>query len=59
MAKSDVFDREKWHSIAAAQRWFVWLNPSLGDRQPVALILRRRTRARLDAIANERTGSFA
>ncbi|WP_046301537.1 antitoxin Xre/MbcA/ParS toxin-binding domain-containing protein [Mycobacterium sp. UM_Kg27] len=47
------------HSIANAQRWLVGLNPNLGDRRPVDLIRRRQTRAVLDAIANERAGSFA
>lgn len=47
------------HSIETAQRWLVGLNPNLGDRRPVDLIRRRRTRAVLDAIASEVAGSFA
>ncbi|MCV7383140.1 DUF2384 domain-containing protein [Mycolicibacter longobardus] len=47
------------HSIENAQRWLVGLNPNLGDRRPVDLIHRRRTREVLDAIANERAGGFA
>jgi uncharacterized protein (DUF2384 family) len=47
------------HSIETAQRWLVGLNPNLGDRRPVDLIRRLRTREVLDAIANERAGSFA
>lgn len=47
------------HSIENAQRWLVGLNPDLGDRRPADLIRRRRTREVLDAIANERAGSFA
>ncbi|MEB3020031.1 antitoxin Xre/MbcA/ParS toxin-binding domain-containing protein [[Mycobacterium] crassicus] len=47
------------YSSETAQRWLVGLNPNLGDRRPVDLIRRRRTRAVLDAIANERAGSFA
>lgn len=47
------------HSSETAQRWLVGLNPNLGDRRPVDLIRRRRTREVLDAIANELAGSFA
>jgi uncharacterized protein (DUF2384 family) len=47
------------YSIETARRWLVGLNPYLGDRRPVDLIRRRRTREVLDAIANERAGSFA
>lgn len=47
------------YPVENAQRWLVGLNPNLGDRRPVDLIRRRRTREVLDAIANERAGSFA
>lgn len=47
------------YPVENAQRWLVGLNPNLGDRRPVDLIRRRRTRAVLDAIGNERAGSFA
>lgn len=47
------------YSVETAQRWLVGLNPNLGDRRPVDLIRRRRTSEVLDAIANERAGSFA
>ena len=43
----------------AAERWLVGMNPSLGGRRPVDLIRRGQAREVLDAIANERAGSFA
>lgn len=46
------------HPVETAQRWLGGLNPNLSDRRPVDLIRRRRTREVLDAIANERAGSF-
>lgn len=47
------------YPIEAAQRWLLGMNPSLGDRRPVDLIRRGQTREVLDAIVNERAGSFA
>jgi uncharacterized protein (DUF2384 family) len=47
------------YSADAAERWLVGMNPSLGDRRPVDLIRRGQARELLDAIANERAGSFA
>jgi uncharacterized protein (DUF2384 family) len=47
------------YSAGAAERWLVGMNPSLGDRRPVDLIRRGQAREVLDAIANERAGSFA
>jgi Protein of unknown function (DUF2384) len=43
----------------AGERWLVGMNPSLGGRRPVDLIRRGQAREVLDAIANERAGSFA
>ncbi|WP_157139241.1 antitoxin Xre/MbcA/ParS toxin-binding domain-containing protein [Mycobacterium xenopi] len=42
----------------AAERWLVGMNPSLGGRRPVDLIRRGRAHEVLEAIANERAGSF-
>lgn len=47
------------YSGAAAERWLVGMNPSLGGRRPIDLIRRDQTREVLDAIANEHAGSFA
>ena len=47
------------YSVEAAERWLVGMNPSLGDRRPLDLIRRGQAREILDAIANERAGSFA
>ncbi len=47
------------YSTEAAERWLVGMNPSLGDRRPLDLIRRGQAREVLDAIANERAGSFA
>ena len=47
------------YTAEAAERWLVGMNPSLGGRRPVDLIRRGQTREVLDAIANERAGSFA
>src|SRR3954468_157336 len=42
-----------------AELWLVGLNPHLGDRRPIDLIRRGRSRELIDAIAAERAGSFA
>jgi uncharacterized protein (DUF2384 family) len=47
------------YSAEVAERWLVGMNPNLGDRRPVDLIRRGQARQLLDAIANERAGSFA
>jgi uncharacterized protein (DUF2384 family) len=47
------------YTVEAAERWLGGMNPSLGGRRPVDLIRRGQTRDVLDAIANERAGSFA
>ena len=47
------------YSVEAAERWLVGMHPSLGDRRPLDLIRRGQAREILDAIANERAGSFA
>jgi uncharacterized protein (DUF2384 family) len=47
------------YSSEAAERWLVGLNPHLGDRRPIDLIRRGRSRELIDAIAAERAGSFA
>jgi uncharacterized protein (DUF2384 family) len=47
------------YSPAAAARWLEGLNPHLGDRRPIDLIRRGRARELIDAMAQERAGSFA
>ena len=47
------------YSSEAAERWLVGLNPHLGDRRPIDLIRRGRSRELIEAIAAERAGSFA
>jgi uncharacterized protein (DUF2384 family) len=47
------------YSAEVAERWLVGMNPSLGGRRPVDLIRRGQAQGLLDAIANERAGSFA
>lgn len=42
----------------AAERWLFGANPSLQGRRPLDLIRRGCSREVLDAIANERAGSF-
>jgi uncharacterized protein (DUF2384 family) len=43
----------------AAEDWLLGINPHLGDRRPVDLVRRGRTRELLDAIEAERAGSYA
>ena len=47
------------YSPEAAEDWLLGVNPHLGDRRPVDLIRRGRTRELLDAIEAERAGSYA
>ena len=47
------------YSAEVAERWLVGMNPSLAGRRPVDLIRRGQVGEVLDAIANERAGSFA
>jgi uncharacterized protein (DUF2384 family) len=44
---------------SAAEQWLLGLNPHLGDRRPIDLIRAGRARDVLDALASERSGSFA
>ena len=43
----------------AARRWLEGVNPHLGDRRPIDLVRRGRTRDVLDAVDAERSGAFA
>lgn len=43
----------------AAELWLHGVNPHLGNRRPLDLVRAGRTRELLDAIAQERAGSFA
>jgi uncharacterized protein (DUF2384 family) len=43
----------------AAEQWLHGLNPNLGDRRPIDFVRAGRSRELLDAIAQERAGSFA
>jgi uncharacterized protein (DUF2384 family) len=47
------------YSARAAALWLVGLNPHLGDRRPIDVIRHGRAREVLDAISQERAGSFA
>ncbi len=47
------------YSPRAASLWLVGLNPHLGDRRPIDMIRRGRTQELLDAISQERAGSYA
>jgi uncharacterized protein (DUF2384 family) len=47
------------YSPETAQLWLVGFNPHLGGRRPVDLVRAGRSRELLDAIAQERAGSFA
>jgi hypothetical protein len=42
-----------------AQRWLIGLNPHLGFQRPIDLVRIGRKQEVLDAIAQERAGSFA
>jgi transcriptional regulator with XRE-family HTH domain len=47
------------YSAEVAERWLRGVNPHLGGRRPIDLIHAGRSRELLDAIAQERAGSFA
>jgi uncharacterized protein (DUF2384 family) len=47
------------YSAEAAQRWLSGVNPHLRGRRPIDLIRAGRTSELLEAIAQERVGSFA
>jgi uncharacterized protein (DUF2384 family) len=47
------------YSPDVAELWLVGLNPHLGDRRPIDLVRAGRSRELLDALAQERAGSFA
>jgi uncharacterized protein (DUF2384 family) len=47
------------YSAETAERWLDGVNPHLGGRRPIDLIRAGRARDLLDAIAQERAGSFA
>lgn len=47
------------YSPDTAEAWLHGLNPHLGARRPIDLIRAGRARELLDAIAQERAGSFA
>lgn len=47
------------YSSDIAQLWLTGLNPYLGGRRPIDLVRSGRARELLDAIAQERAGSFA
>jgi transcriptional regulator with XRE-family HTH domain len=47
------------YSPRAASLWLVGLNPHLGDRRPIDMIRHGRTQELLDAISQERAGSYA
>lgn len=47
------------YSPEVAELWLLGLNPHLADRRPIDLIRGGRSRELLDALAQERAGSFA
>jgi uncharacterized protein (DUF2384 family) len=47
------------YSPDTAESWLVGLNPYLGARRPIDLVRAGRAHELLDAIAQERAGSFA
>ncbi len=47
------------YSAETAERWLDGVNPHLGGRRPIDLVRAGRARELLDAIAQERAGSFA
>jgi uncharacterized protein (DUF2384 family) len=47
------------HPPEAAELWLLGVNPHLAGRRPIDLVRAGRSRELLDAIAQERAGSFA
>jgi uncharacterized protein (DUF2384 family) len=47
------------YSPDVAELWLLGLNPHLADRRPIDLVRAGRSRELLDALAQERAGSFA
>lgn len=47
------------YSPEVAELWLLGLNPHLADRRPIDLVRAGRSRELLDALAQERAGSFA
>jgi uncharacterized protein (DUF2384 family) len=47
------------YSAEAAELWLLGVNPHLAERRPIDLVRMGRSRELLDAIAQERAGSFA
>jgi uncharacterized protein (DUF2384 family) len=47
------------YSPEAAERWLRGVNPHLGGRRPIDLVRAGRSTELLDALAQERAGSFA
>ena len=47
------------YSPEVAELWLLGLNPHLADRRPIDLVRAGRSRELLDAITQERAGSFA
>jgi transcriptional regulator with XRE-family HTH domain len=47
------------YSPDVAELWLLGLNPHLADRRPIDLVRAGRSHELLDAIAQERAGSFA
>lgn len=47
------------YSPEVAELWLLGLNPHLADRRPIDLVRAGRSHELLDAIAQERAGSFA
>jgi DNA-binding transcriptional regulator YdaS (Cro superfamily) len=47
------------YSTEVAAKWLMGMNPHLGDRRPIDLIRRGRSREVLDAVMAARAGSFA
>jgi uncharacterized protein (DUF2384 family) len=47
------------YSPEVAELWLLGLNPHLADRRPIDLVRAGRSRELLDALAQERAGSYA
>lgn len=49
----------RMYSLDVAHRWLLGLNPHLGDRRPIDVIRQQRTQELIDALSQERAGSYA